>query len=263
MGIRIACHQLAARTSLTSLLFVPLLLVAAACSENATEPVARELDTTPSLSLVNAQVAGLSGPIASKLAANKCMDQKSYGNAGQAVISTCDGAKGQTFTWKSNGSIVNSAGACVAANETRNGALILVKRCDGGKDQKWSATKAGEIRGIGGKCIGVAWNSPKDGTKLVLWPCNSTPSQKWDAQGVSASEQATSDLSVTGLDVASGKTYKVLPAGTKTGAVVYTDRSYRLASAPSAIAGATYIRTANDDKFAKLGSTSLDRKSVV
>ena len=253
MGIRTACRQIAARTSVRSLVVIPFIVLAAACSENATEPVTRELDATPSLSLADAQLSGLSGPIVSGLASDKCMDVTSNG----VVINTCDGTKDQSFTFKSNGSIVASNGSCVAVDGDTYAARVLLRSCDGSAEQTWTATKAGELRGIGGKCVGVAWNKAADGTKLVLWTCNGSDSQQWTTSGSNVSEEDIGSLSVSGLQVASGKSYKVLAGGTQAGAVAYTDRTYKLSTIPSAINGATFIRTANDDKFASLGSSSF------
>ena len=53
---------------------------------------------------------------------------------------------------------------------------------------------------------------------------------------------------ITGLTVASGKAYEVVDNGLDTGALVYIDRAYTFSSVPPAMAGATYIKTANDDK---------------
>ncbi|HEY9448805.1 MAG TPA: RICIN domain-containing protein, partial [Gemmatimonadaceae bacterium] len=255
MGIRTACRQIAARTSVRSLLVVPFIILAAACSENATEPVAKQLDATPSLSLADAQLSGSSGPIRSGLAAGKCMAYDSNG----AIIDSCDGSSSQKFTFKSNGSIVANSGACLTGDNSY-AARVRLRQCDGSAEQKWTATSAGELRGIGGKCVGVAWNKAADGTKLVLWTCNGTDSQKWDAGSASTGSEnvVSGDLSVSGLTVATGKAYKVIAGGTKDGAVAYIDRTYQLtAPIPAAISGATYIRPSNDDKFAKLGSSSF------
>jgi hypothetical protein len=255
MGIRIACRQLAARTSLRSLLVVPFIILAAACSENATEPVQQQIDGTPSLSLADAQSSGLAGPILSKLAPGKCMDYDSNG----VIINSCDGSQKQSFTFKTDGSIRASNGSCVAVDGDTYAARVLLRQCNGSEEQRWSATSAGELRGIGGKCVGVAWNRAADGTKLVLWTCNGTESQKWDAtSSTSVSENEVGSLSITGLQVATGKSYKIVSGGTTAGALAYIDRTYHFASPiPSAISGATFIRPSNDDKFAKLGSSNF------
>ncbi len=68
---------------------------------------------------------------------------------------------------------------------------------------------------------------------------------------------AAATLNVANVTVASGKKYQVVTAGAKKGAVQYMDRSYTLSAVPSVMAGATLVRTANDDKSASAGSTSF------
>jgi hypothetical protein len=73
---------------------------------------------------------------------------------------------------------------------------------------------------------------------------------------------------VSNVRVATGKSYEVAPGGMATGAKVYIDRSYVTLWVPSIVEGATYIRTANNDKNASPGSTSflsfdVDRDVVV
>lgn len=53
---------------------------------------------------------------------------------------------------------------------------------------------------------------------------------------------------ISDLTVASGKAYQVVKDGLSSGAKVYIDRSYSFTSVPSTLTGATYIKTANDDK---------------
>ncbi len=254
MGIRFACRRLAAPAYLRSLLFTPFILFAVACSENATEPVAPDMDAAVALDLAGAQLSGLSGPILSGIAANKCIDTDRNG----AVINSCDSSSDQRFTFRSNGSIVRSDGACLAGNDRLYAGRVGTAKCDGGSDQRWTATKAGEIRSTGGKCIGVAGNNSANGTKLVLWSCNGTPSQRWTSTGSIAVSANAVALSVSNVKAASGKSYKVFNAGTKLGSITYSDRDYKLSSSiPAAINGATYIQTANNDKFASLGSSSF------
>jgi hypothetical protein len=63
---------------------------------------------------------------------------------------------------------------------------------------------------------------------------------------------------ISNITVASGKKYVAMPGAMATGAVVYTDRTYKTMSPlPSIVAGATYIKTANDDKVSKPASTSF------
>jgi hypothetical protein len=64
-------------------------------------------------------------------------------------------------------------------------------------------------------------------------------------------------LTVSGLTVASDRAYTVVSSGLVVGAQQYVDRTYTLSAVPSALAGATFIRTANDDKDAAPGSASF------
>ena len=53
---------------------------------------------------------------------------------------------------------------------------------------------------------------------------------------------------ISNLSVNSGATYQVA-SGLSVGSTTYVDRSYTYTTVPSAVTGATYIRTANNDKF--------------
>lgn len=61
-------------------------------------------------------------------------------------------------------------------------------------------------------------------------------------------EPPTGGLDITGLNAQSGKTYEVQIDNLQTGERVYTDRSYTMNNVPGALVGATYIKTANNDK---------------
>ncbi|WNM63963.1 Ig-like domain-containing protein [Candidatus Nitrospira neomarina] len=60
----------------------------------------------------------------------------------------------------------------------------------------------------------------------------------------------SSELSISNLTVASGKTYVVPTSGLQAGGTVYIDRAYTFTTVPTSVQGARYIRTANDDKTA-------------
>jgi hypothetical protein len=55
-------------------------------------------------------------------------------------------------------------------------------------------------------------------------------------------------LVISNLTVASGKAYEVIYGGLVSGAKVYIDRGFVYSSVPDWLTGATYIKTANDDK---------------
>ncbi|MDR4462357.1 MAG: hypothetical protein MRJ67_17850, partial [Nitrospirales bacterium] len=59
-----------------------------------------------------------------------------------------------------------------------------------------------------------------------------------------------SALTISNLTVASGQAYVVPTSGLQTGDTVYIDRAYTFTTVPSSVQGATYIRTANNDKAA-------------
>ena len=48
--------------------------------------------------------------------------------------------------------------------------------------------------------------------------------------------------------MASGRSYEVVEDGLLNGALAYIDRGYTYSSVPALLQGATYIKTANDDK---------------
>ena len=56
-------------------------------------------------------------------------------------------------------------------------------------------------------------------------------------------------LVINNLTVSSGQTYETVQNGLQDGELVYIDRTYTHSSAPASVQGATYIKTANDDKL--------------
>ncbi len=66
----------------------------------------------------------------------------------------------------------------------------------------------------------------------------------------------TGPLNITNLSVESGKNYEVKIDSLQNGETVYIDRSYTFTNVPGAISGATYIKTANNDKNSS-GTTFL------
>lgn len=61
----------------------------------------------------------------------------------------------------------------------------------------------------------------------------------------------SSVLSISNLTVASGKAYEVVENGLADGVLVYIDRSITYSSLLASLEGATYIKTANDDKLSQ------------
>jgi hypothetical protein len=73
-----------------------------------------------------------------------------------------------------------------------------------------------------------------------------TPGDIWSF--ITGSGDVPGDLQVSNLTVASGRAYEVVDQGLQYGAHAYIDRSYTFIGIPSYVEGATYIKTANDDK---------------
>jgi PKD repeat protein len=69
-----------------------------------------------------------------------------------------------------------------------------------------------------------------------------------DSNVATVSITVGSELIISNLIVASGKSYEVVYSGLVVGAFQYIDRSYTFSAVPISIDGATYIKTANNDK---------------
>lgn len=66
----------------------------------------------------------------------------------------------------------------------------------------------------------------------------------------------SAQLVISNLTVASGQPYEVVDNGLLNGSLVYIDRNYTYSSVPAMLQGATYIKTANDDKLS-VGSSFI------
>jgi hypothetical protein len=80
--------------------------------------------------------------------------------------------------------------------------------------------------------------------KIVL-----TTNANWGPSGAGPAESPrTAAALVSNVSATSGRTYTLDDTGIAAGKAVYTDRSYTYSTVPTSVAGAQYIRTANDDK---------------
>lgn len=79
----------------------------------------------------------------------------------------------------------------------------------------------------------------------------------------SVKEKPVEDQLITQVSAVSGKSYKV--AKLTSGVKLYTDRDYLVQSVPSYLEGASFIQTANDDKYKTANTflTAFYKKSVV
>ena len=71
-----------------------------------------------------------------------------------------------------------------------------------------------------------------------------------DTVAIQKSLPPPSALTISNLTVASGQAYVVPASGLQAGGTVYIDRAYTFTTVPASVQGATYIRTANNDKAA-------------
>ncbi|WNM58152.1 PKD domain-containing protein [Candidatus Nitrospira allomarina] len=71
-----------------------------------------------------------------------------------------------------------------------------------------------------------------------------------DTVAIQKSLPPPSSLTISNLTVASGQSYIVPASGLQAGGTVYIDRAYTFTTVPASVQGATYIRTANNDKTA-------------
>lgn len=176
--------------TLTSRVFSALttlaLVSAAGCSDVTPPPTESRLasQVTAHASLTGG--TGVTSPITSRLANSPCMDvMNGSRTAGTPMqIWNCYGGAAQTFAWMSDGSIrayASSTPMCLNVSGSGiDGDRITISACNGSAQQRWSATPAGEIRGLNGKCLDVQNANPANGSKLLVWNCYGSPSQKWD-----------------------------------------------------------------------------------
>jgi fibronectin type 3 domain-containing protein len=69
-----------------------------------------------------------------------------------------------------------------------------------------------------------------------------------DTRTITVQSSSGIPLVINNLTVASSGNYEIIENGLQNGALVYIDRSFTYTAAPSLLQGATYIKTANDDK---------------
>jgi hypothetical protein len=122
--------------------------------------------------------------------AGKCLDVPGTSPAAgtQAVIATCDGGAGQTWTRTSSGQLTVSTGGstmCLDANGrgTSPGTKVQIWSCNGGSNQQWTVNANGTITGAqSGLCLDVTGASTANGAPVELWTCNGGSNQQWTLQ---------------------------------------------------------------------------------
>ncbi len=87
-----------------------------------------------------------------------------------------------------------------------NGIQQYIWACAAGNaNQQYTYTAAGQLQ-IAGKCLGAAGNGTTNGTQVITYTCNGTPSQVWNFNGDGTVTNALSGLclDVTGNGAANG-----------------------------------------------------------
>jgi glucoamylase len=114
----------------------------------------------------------------------KCIDDAGAGtNNGAAIqISTCNGTRGQSWTWNSGDGTLRVLGKCmdVTGGGTAGGTQIQLWDCNGTGAQQWRWRNQNRlVNPQAGRCLDVTGGSTADGARLQIWDCNGTAAQAW------------------------------------------------------------------------------------
>ena len=102
------------------------------------------------------------------------------------------------------------------------------------------------------KTVTLTTSSHTDGDSYTL-TVNNIKDRASVPNMIAANSQMTYTFIVqlvnSNITVTSGQTYEIVHNGLQDGALVYVDRTYTYSGVPISVKGATYIKTANDDKL--------------
>lgn len=70
------------------------------------------------------------------------------------------------------------SGRCLDVPWGQVGVQVQIYDCIGNSNQRITQTTAGELR-VAGNCLGAEASGTTPGTRVILWPCDGTGSQKW------------------------------------------------------------------------------------
>ncbi|WP_329172457.1 ricin-type beta-trefoil lectin domain protein [Streptomyces sp. NBC_01477] len=108
------------------------------------------------------------------------------GNRTPVALAACAGSAAQTWTHRTDGSLLNPAsGRCLDvpdSNPAPGAVQLQLYDCNGTGAQLWKLPP-GPLGGPGGLCADVANADPASATPVQLWGCNSTDAQRWSAPG--------------------------------------------------------------------------------
>ena len=102
----------------------------------------------------------------------KCISADASANNATAVVSTCNGASEQNWTWMSGDGTLRVLDKCMdaAGGGSANGARFQLRDCNGAPAQEWRWRKQGRLENPqSGRCLDASGDGTGDGTQLQLW----------------------------------------------------------------------------------------------
>jgi hypothetical protein len=146
--------------------------------------------------------------VASYFVHGQCLSVK--GN-GEIETAACNGKAEQTlnFASDSSGAIVQG-GKCLTARE--NGSALVMAACAKTPQQDWTFTSEGTLRNRAGACADILKFEPRPGASVIAWECAATDNQKFYPALAVQSGTATLGAKLgTALKTANVTTLTVLP----------------------------------------------------
>ncbi|MGW5654938.1 glycoside hydrolase [Streptomyces humi] len=102
----------------------------------------------------------------------KCLTADAAG----AALATCTGADGQSWSYAADGTLKGANGYLTAAGS----ALTAAAEPTGDASQRWLLNADGQILSeASGKCLDVSGQATADGSKVILYSCNSGANEAW------------------------------------------------------------------------------------
>ncbi|MET9083933.1 glycoside hydrolase [Streptomyces sp. NPDC004237] len=105
----------------------------------------------------------------------KCLTADASG----AAIATCAGAEDQSWSYDAKGTLKGANGYLTASGS----ALTATAEPTGDASQRWLLNANGQILSeASGKCLDVSGQATADGSKVILYSCNSGTNEAWTRQ---------------------------------------------------------------------------------
>ncbi|MEV5845622.1 glycoside hydrolase [Streptomyces sp. NPDC051985] len=118
--------------------------------------------------------SAVTGALAGKQS-GKCLTADASG----AAIATCTGAGDQSWSYDAKGTLKGANGYLTASGS----ALTATAEPTGDASQRWLLNANGQILSeASGKCLDVSGQATADGSKVILYSCNSGANEAWTRQ---------------------------------------------------------------------------------